>query len=208
MTIQPVLVNLDTLYASGEEPEAQLVARLSNEVAAFGCRRSPYHESFLKDRAAEHSRRNTSKTYLVLDGEALERFVNGEEVGSPLLAANFTVAVSSVNPSNAQGASGKSRKRLGEHMFKRDGALGCFVIGELCRSDAFGADQVPGSHILEECLGVIRDVQGRIGGRVVLVDSRQSVLDSLYAPAGFRQLDMTELDTEDGVPLVTSFAVL
>ena len=78
----------------------------------------------------------------------------------------------------------------------------------MCRSDAFDAGRVPGSLVLEECLGVIRDVQGRIGGRVVLVDSRRSVLDSLYAPAGFRQLEMTELDTEDGVPLVTSFMVL
>ena len=131
----------------------------------------------------------------------------GGDAGGPLLAAYFTVGLSSVSPASKD-VSGKTRKRLGEHMFKRDGSLGCYVIGELCRSGDFSAERLPGSALPAECLGAIRNAQAVVGGRVVLVDSRESVFAKLYGPTGFRKLEMTQQATEDGAPLVTSFLVL
>ena len=142
MTIRPVLVNLDSLDPVVEGPEERLVARLIDEAAEFECRRSPYHENFLRSRAAEHSRRNTSKTYLVLDGETLERFVGGEEGGRPLLAAYFTIALSSVNPASAQGASGKARKRIGEHIAQGDGGFVLCTICAIMKADGLPASVV------------------------------------------------------------------
>lgn len=125
----------------------------------------------------------------------------------PIIAGYFTIGISSVVLDEAE-ISKKKRKTLQSKMFPRNNSVGCFVIGELCRSDDYTSDELPGEYILNECLSVIKEVQQMIGGRSVLVDSRRALLESLYSKRGFKELMPAGSETEDGDELITSFLKL
>lgn len=196
------------MLSASEDPDDESARQiLIDAVDAFECVRSSYHERFLKEKAFESCSRNTSRTYLLIDQNAFDDYCVTGQDASRIIAAYFTVGISSLSLSTER-ISKKKQKDLRKHLYPRDNTIGCFVIGELCRAGNRSKEELSGEYLLNECLTVIRQAQGYIGGRIVLVDSRRKVLDSLYGPFGFKELMLTGSNTNDGEELITSFAIL
>lgn len=187
---------------AGEAPSVSAVLRMA--VGAFVCSKSSYHVDFLRRKAPEHSERNVSRTYAIIDVDALDDAVRGVGGYANIIAAYFTIGISSIVFDSHDVVSKKLRGKLEGGLVKRDESVGCFVIGEICRNDGFDRASLSGELILDECLGIIMEVNAAIGGRFVLVDSRETLLESLYAKRGFRKLYTTDHHTADGVTLITS----
>lgn len=170
---------------------------------------SPYHESFLKNCIEKYDKHNTSRTYIIIDSEELVGKSYSAVDRSRVVAAYFTVGLSSISIEQSKvGFSSKKRKELKSHLFSRDETIGCFVIGELCRASNRSNAELSGEYILNECVSIIKEAQGWIGGRLILVDSRRALLESLYRPYGFKELQPTGKRTADDEELITSYALL
>lgn len=192
---------------SADKALSSVMEKAKSGIESFSCNNSRYHEEFLKEKALSHEESGTSKTYLMLNERALVDAVRGDEPTAPIVAAYFTVGISSIGVESNE-ISSKNRKMLRRSSFVRDGSIGCFVIGELCRADGYGSPDLPGLAILDECLGVIGKAREIIGGKGVLVDSRDVLLEKLYGERGFKKLKPTGRYTADGAELYTSFLKL
>lgn len=175
-------------------------------INSFTCKKSSYHEDFLKQKAAPNDAVNTSKTYILFNTNLLEKLehkVLSEEEQEFLVIGYYTIGLASLN-CEKESISSTTKKRLRNHHYRKDGAIGCFVIGELCRSDKYTNSDIPGSEILSACIGSIKEAQDIIGGRFVLVESRKAVFDALYAPEGFSVIELTESHKLGSDPLISS----
>jgi hypothetical protein len=85
--------------------------------------------------------------------------------------------------------SNSAKKKLMGNVSKE--VSGAYAIAELARSDRYSSSALPGSLILDEAKKVIFDAHKFVGGRLVVVDTQQVIFDTLYKPAGFRQLHLT-----------------
>ena len=188
-----------------ESPSSLLASAIGKSIATFSCAKSEYHAEFLKNTALRHHLDNVSKTYLVLDADVLARAVQGDPGARAdgLVAAYFTIGLSSL-VLTSHGFGKKRQDKIRSRMFSRDESIGCFVIGSLCRADGCPKDSLPGRTLLEECLAVIAEAQERVGGSLVLVESRRSVFEAIYSPTGFRELYESKNKTADGAPMIVS----
>lgn len=191
----------DVFRPDSDDPD--IVHAIECGIQAFCCEKSKYHVDFLQEKAKDHTLHNKSRTYVMVDRNALFNYMDTGDGADCIIAAFFTIGISSILLSDER-ISAKRRKKLKTHTFARDDTIRCFVIGELCRSDAFSSTELPGLVILDECLGVIARAQDIVGGRIVLVDSRRKVLDSLYVKRGFQELRPAGSKTADGEKLLTS----
>jgi hypothetical protein len=170
------------------------VSRIVKErLAAFNCKRSPHIQEFARGAVHRWEKHGHSRTYVLLTGE-----VDFQVPGF------FTVGMTSLDFSRA---SRRTRERLmGDISMEQTGA---FSIAELARSDDFTNAQLPGSVILDEAKAVISRARAWVGGRFLVVDSRQEIFDRLYQPAGFKQIDVATppIGMED-TSFVTSCAVI
>lgn len=201
------LANIEDIRACQSDLSIAIEPYLDDLIESFTCSKNPYHEDFLKRSAEAHSRHNTSRTYLLLDKQAVSDVVGYETIDGRAIAGYFTIAIMGIVPSELQ-TSNKVRKQIRNHMFDRNGAIGCYVLGELCRSDLTPSDKLPGSQILDYALSTIKKLQHAVGGRILMVDSRNVLYERLYAPAGFKKIGDAEFKTEDGEQLVTSFLAI
>lgn len=188
-----------------DAPSSLLTSALSKCVNGFACERSSYHAEFLRETAPKHHDEDISKTYLMVNSDVLADVVSGNPNAdtSKLVIAYFTIGLSSIVLSK-HGIGKNKQDRLRGRMFRRDEAIGCFVIGSLCRSDEYTRDQVPGSLVLKECLAIIKDVQKMIGGTLILVESRRSVFRSIYEKAGFEEIYVSKNTASDGAEMIVS----
>jgi hypothetical protein len=115
----------------------------------------------------------------------------------------FAIGLSSLDLSD-DGFSNKQRKRLRSGAYTKDGVLGCYVIGEVCRSSRYSRKDLPGTAILEDCIQVIRQAHSIAGGRCIIVESRKSVYDNMYAKLGFNEMPIKGGITDDGEDMVVS----
>lgn len=199
----------DAYETEGDESEVSPSSLLASAIRAgidnFKCAKSEYHVSFLKGKARRDHEHDTSRTYLVLNEDAADCVMEGEPYDADrLIAAYFTVGLSSII-SDAHDLASKRKKEIDKYNYSRDGSIGCYAIGEICRSDAYSGEEVPGNVILELCVSMLSDVQGVIGGRLVMVDSRECVFESLYKPFGFKRLYTETPEWMGDVPLITSY---
>ena len=161
---------------------------------SFECANSPHIQEFARQKVHMWERHGNSRTYVLiseLDGE----------IDVP---AFFTVGVAMLD---LQRATGSNRKKLmGDVSMEQAGA---FSIAELARSDKYTPAQLPGSVILDEAKEVVKRARGYIGGRFLMVDSQPIIFDKLYAPAGFKKLDVaTPPKGMEGTEFVTSCCVI
>lgn len=205
------IISLSDIYqadSSGlDESSLGVVNAIKSGIGCFKCSKSPYHEDFLKNKAVDCSLHHTSKTYLMVDIDALYEWIDTGNNADQIICAFFTIGISSISIVDEK-ISNKRRKKLKTHTFTRDDTIGCFVIGELCRADCVSSSSLSGLDILDACLGVIKNAQNIIGGRIVLVDSRDKVFEALYSKRGFKELRLANNSTLDGEPLLTAALTL
>ena len=58
-----------------------------------------------------------------------------------------------------------------------DHRIPCFLIGQLGRNDSFSHDDLPGEEILEKALAVLVDVKDQIGGKFVIVECEDQLVE-------------------------------
>lgn len=202
----------DAYETEGDEQEVSPSSLLSSAVRAgidnFKCAKSEYHVNFLKGKARHDHEHNTSRTYLVLN-EDVAGCVMLEAPYDPdrLIVAYFTIGLSSIII-DAHDLASKRKKDIDKYNYSRDGSIGCYAIGEVCRSDAYSGEEISGSAILEMCANMLSEAQGIVGGRLVMVDSRECVFKKLYEPFGFKRLYVETPEWMGDVPLVTSYLKL
>jgi hypothetical protein len=103
------------------------------------------------------------------------------------VAGIFTVGMTQLDLSKADG---QARKKLtGNFSHTRTGA---YSIAELARDDRYTPTQLPGRTILDEAFTVIKKARKYIGGRFLVVDAREEVMEFLCKPAGFRVVGVAE----------------
>jgi hypothetical protein len=98
----------------------------------------------------------------------------------------------------------KQRKKLRSGAYANEGVLGCYVVGEICRSSRYSSEQIGGVTMLEDCIQTIRQAHAVAGGRCVIVESRRSVFESMYAKLGFDEMPIKGGRTDDGEEMVVS----
>ena len=188
---------------------SKLLSRFFNDgIDSFICERSLHHTDFLRNKARGNEANGASRTYLLINSEALEAFVAANDDGDGLnpadfIAGYFAIGLSSLDLSDKE-FSNKLRKRLRSGAYTKDGVLGCYVIGEVCRSSRYTRRQLPGAAILEDCVQIIRRAHNIAGGRCVIVESRKSVYESMYAELGFDEMPIKGGQTDDGEDMVVS----
>lgn len=201
---------LDVIKHESDSADNKALSAFMNDLnyalTVFKCKNSVHHEEFLREKAISLEEKGASRTYLILNTEYVEKSVNlsaTEDDKRSLIAGYYTIGISCI-ANNKWEASKRVRKILRNEPFPQDGSIGCYVIGELCRSDMILKDDLSGEKILSECLGKILESVSVVGGSLIRVDSRQSVLNSLYSPFGFLEVETTGNSTIDGESLITS----
>jgi hypothetical protein len=187
---------------------ALLISFINAGMDAFECERSPHHTDFIRNKAKGNELSGASRTYLLINSAILDKtaeygVVSEECKPVDFIAGYFAIGLSSLDLSN-DGFSNKQRKRLRSGAYTKDGVLGCYVIGEVCRSSHYSEKDLPGTAILEDCVQVIRRAHSIAGGRCVIVESRKSVFDSMYAKLGFDEMPIKGGTTDDGEDMVVS----
>jgi hypothetical protein len=174
------LLNYDVFaladIAGDDYPELRV--RVHERLREFECERSEHLQAFARNTVARWERHGHSRTYVL---------INPVGDGDIDVAGFFTVGMTALDYSSA---SSTLRKKLsGDVTSERTGA---YSIAELARADRYSGEDLPGSIILDEAKRVIREARKYVAGRFAVVDCQPKVFESLYQPAGFRQIDVAE----------------
>lgn len=174
-----MLISLKSLIVSQQvEDGAALEAILSS----FSCEKDPDLEFFLARKAVDFEVLMRSRTYLIFDTIAMKNN------GILKLLGYFTISLKvldipdGLKTDEIVSLDGKYAKFHGEPIK----SLPCYLIGQLGRNDCANHDQLSGKEILEEALRVIRQSHDAVGGRIVLIECKESEkLKGFYESNGF-----------------------
>jgi hypothetical protein len=156
---------------------AILRERVEECLDGFMCSRSTHLQEFARNRVKEYEQDGHSRTYVLIT--PTEDSID--------VAAFFTVGMTQLDLSQAGGSAKK--KLLGHFSHSRTGA---YSLAELARDDRYTSAQLPGKVILDEAFTMVRNARKFIGGRFLVVDARDVVMEKLYKPAGFRVVGIAE----------------
>lgn len=136
-------------------------------------------------------------------GESRTHLILATREGEPIVLGFFTVGLSSFQlPTEGdsfwENMSRRVKKQHISGIHTKEGVVGTYTIGELARRKGIGSDALPGSVILKEAIKQVQNAQQYAGGRFVLVDSRKTLYDCLYEPAGFRKVTTKESPNGEG----------
>ena len=162
---------LDDIQERGEE-------KVRGYVSTFSCPLSPNIENFIRNRAIDFSRRKVSITYLVSDID------DGQLLGFFALTHKAVLIPSST-------LSNTMRKKL-ERFARLDRATGdymasAFLIAQLGKNYGIdGGERITGRELMSIANDVLLDIQHRIGGGIVYLDSEDvKGLKEFYAGEHF-----------------------
>jgi hypothetical protein len=177
---QPALLQYDTfsLDSIKEEKYSSLRSLVFQSLTEFECSRSAHLEKFARTQVTRHELHGHSRTYVLVtlaEDDILD------------VAAFFTVGIATLN---FEAMSGSMKKKLSGDFSSN--LVGAFAIAELARSDKYSAKQLPGSVILDEAKRVVLGARTYIGGRYLVVDCQPKIFETLYAPAGFRRIQVAK----------------
>ena len=147
---------LDDITNNGEE-------QVREDISSFSCPINPKIENFIRNRAIDFSRRKVSITYLVSDPK------DGQIVGFFALTHKAVLIPSST-------LSNTMRKKL-ERFARLDRATGdymasAFLIAQLGKNYGIdGGERITGRELMSIANDVLLDIQHRIGGGIVYLDS-------------------------------------
>ena len=161
---------------------------LQEAIVNFRCAKDSEMEDFLKNRAFLFEEKGKSRTYLLLNNDALQH-------GEARIIAFFSVAPqvmfvpSSLPVRQIRRLDGFSGKIHG----KKVEALPVYLIGQLARDDAC-ADEITGHVLLLHAWNILKLAQDIVGGRMVMVDVKTSaaVLIRFYERENFQFISENE----------------
>jgi len=140
-------------------------------------------EKFLKEDAVEFERRSVSRTYLLVDEEALEK---EDKIN---IIAYYTLSMKSLNLGEDVGTTKRSKLSGG---MKEASTVVAYLIGQLAKNDTYSSETNM-TEILEFALSTIQEAYKIVGGRCVLVECKPSEgLTSLYENNGFKKLQKSQ----------------
>ncbi|MFB2554618.1 hypothetical protein [Herbiconiux liangxiaofengii] len=145
--------------------------RVEECLIAFCCERSSHLQDFARTKVMSYERDGHSRTYVVITptNDSID------------VAGFFTIGMTQLDLSKA--AKQVKKKLTGIFSHTKTGA---YSIAELARDDRYTSEDLPGSIILDEAFAVIKQARKFIGGRFLVVDARDVVMERLYKPAGFQ----------------------
>lgn len=175
---------LDIMQRVGEE---ELVSSLSD----FSCSTNKDIESFLKFRAIDFAKKRISITYLVFDDE------RGDLVGF------FTLAHKVLN-APADGMSNNVKRRMDRYARldkeKNSYLVSAFLLAQLGKNYALREDErITGTELMDCVDSILEDVQYRIGGGVVYLDSidNKHLVHFYEDVSGYRKIAERVSDTNE-----------
>lgn len=152
--------------------------RVHERLEAFDCERSSHLQTFARSSVHKYEAHGHSRTYVLITPD--------DEFGVEV-AGFFTVGLTSLDLTQATKST--RQKMMGSISMEQTGA---YCIAELARSDRFSNDQLPGSVLLDEAKQVVARARNYVAGRFLVVDAQEKVFEKLYAPAGFRRINVAE----------------
>ncbi|MFF1540513.1 hypothetical protein ACFVWL_10555 [Microbacterium sp. NPDC058269] len=178
MTVAEASIPIDVVALSSlnDDRYQDLRDAVMQRLGEFDCSRSTHLQNFARGEVHRREAHGHSRTYVMITPEGSE----GIDV-----AAFFTVGMASLDLTKASRS--QKNKLSGEFSMDQTGA---YSIAELARSDRYSAASLPGPVILRHALSVIESARSLVAGRFVVVDSQRPVFESLYAPAGFKELSV------------------
>lgn len=139
-------------------------------LAQFLCIRNKEVQDFLHISAIELEKSSSARTYLLAN--------ENKEI-----AGYFTLSIGFADISKSVCLSEDEKEKL--KMSKcPDHRIPCFLIGQLGRNDSFSHDTLPGNIILEKALAVLVDVKDQIGGKFVIVECEDHLIE-MYESENF-----------------------
>ena len=174
---------------------------LSGILSGYSCPLNAEVEDFLKNKALQSAKLSTSKTYLVFDAE------DGVLLGYFTLSAkSYTIESVKLN---------SSKRRLIERFADRVGSkdrysVAVYLIAQIGKNYAQEVRRgLLGRELLQLAFAKLREVNDRIGGKIVLVEreSDRSKLHAFYAANGFSSWN-ERTNEKDGVVYDQMVAVL
>lgn len=136
---------------------------LKDILSEFSCKKSPDVEKFLKEQAIDFTKKNQSVTYLVISNDDLS------------LLGYFTLVIKPITIYDKRLSKTIIRKisRVSE-LNESDGTfyLSAYLIAQLGKNFTNGLnDKITGEQLLQSALETIKELQFRVGGMVVFLES-------------------------------------
>ncbi|MCM1386280.1 MAG: hypothetical protein NC231_03050 [Bacillus sp. (in: Bacteria)] len=160
---------------------------IENTFKKFSCQREIDLENFLIKKSIPYENTDLGKTYLIIDMDKLNK-------GDLVIVAYFTIAQKAIDISTL--SKNKKRKMLGEYP-GRDSLdfIPTYLIGQLGRCDDYSSNDLSGQQILNECYHAISIAASVVGGKLVVLECRETMFDKVYEKKGFKKL-YNELNEE------------
>jgi hypothetical protein len=166
-----VVLSLGSLIDAGYR------AAFIKSAAEFTCKDKDV-ETFLRQKALEHERRNKSRTYLITDG-------NGSIIAYYTLAMKILTFASSVSKARIKNLDGFSKDVT---------ATPALLIGQFGKDERKARD-IPGSALMEMCLNTAHLIHTLVGGRFTLIECLDiEKVVSFYERHGFSVLQRDPRD--------------
>lgn len=136
---------------------------LKDILSEFSCKKNPDVEKFLKEQAIDFTKKNQSVTYLVISNDDLS------------LLGYFTLVIKPITIYDKRLSKTIIRKisRVSE-LNESDGTfyLSAYLIAQLGKNFTNGLnDKITGEQLLQSALETIKELQFRVGGMVVFLES-------------------------------------
>ena len=160
-------------------------------ISSFKCSHDSDIENFLNSKAILFDSKGKSRTYFIINDDALEN-------GLIEVVAYFSLAIHLLRIPEKTSAS--QIKRLDGLYSRRGGTpiseIPSFLIGQLAKNDTYPT-AISGSKLLEYALSAISAAEKIVGGRVVYIECRdEPKLIKFYEDNGFAVL---RRDPNDGL---------
>ena len=132
-------------------------------------------EDFIKDKAIDFEKKNLSRTFLVLDDDALQN-------DKIKLLGFFTLGIKSI----IFGEDATLTKRNEIAKSKIEKSIACFLLGQIARDDK-NSKKGFGKIIFDEAIRKIKMAQQNVAGRCIYLDCKKEMKD-YYINLGFKLL--------------------
>lgn len=170
-------VNLDELINEYDEEE------IKSLLCCFSCDKNKDLENFLCNLAIKFSKRNVSKTYLIINED------------SPDILAYFSLAFTSIQSSEFELSNTLVSKMDGFNKHAKE--IKVHLIGQIGKNFAVENNPINLGLILQETFTIIKQIRAMAGGRFAILEcNNHPSLIKLYEKQGFKILP-TKKENDD-----------
>lgn len=134
----------------------------------FKCQREVDLETFLQNKCLKYEEAGNCRTFLLLDKKKLD-----DDFDLSIIAF-FSTAMT---PLDISSLGKKLRKKIHGPLPLNKKVVPVFLIGQLGRNDLYSKHEMPGEVIIGECFAAIERAKQLVGGRILLVECRERLLN-------------------------------